>query len=204
LKLLSTDKWITLCNINEYKIVVVGRGCVGKSAIIIQFIQNYFVEIYDPTVEDTYRRQVCLDNEVFVLDILDTAGQEEYSSMCDYYMKFGDGFLCVYSINRRDSFEAIAEYYEKVLYIKDCSQVPSVIVGNKCDLISDREVNLEELKKMAKLYNAGYTEASAKLKINIDKCFSLLIKEIKKCIKPAVVIENTISTTKRNQACIVL
>jgi len=191
-------------NINEFKIVVVGRGCVGKSALIIQFIQNYFVEIYDPTVEDTYRRQVCLDNEVYILDILDTAGQEEYSSMCDYYMKFGDGFLCVYSINRRDSFEAIEEYYEKVLSIKDCVQVPSVIVGNKCDLVSEREVNIDELKKMAKHYNAGYTEASAKLKINVDKCFSLLIKEISKnIIKPAVQ-DNTITTPKRTQSCVIL
>lgn len=75
--------------IREYKIVVVGGGGVGKSALTIQFIQSYFVDEYDPTIEDSYRKQVVIDDKVSILDILDTAGQEEYSAMREQYMRTG-------------------------------------------------------------------------------------------------------------------
>mmetsp|Transcript_1486 Transcript_1486/g.1896 ORF Transcript_1486/g.1896 Transcript_1486/m.1896 type:complete len:86 (-) Transcript_1486:463-720(-) len=61
---------------SEFKVVVIGSGGVGKSALTIQYIQNHFVDEYDPTIEDSYRKQVTIDNETSVLDILDTAGQE--------------------------------------------------------------------------------------------------------------------------------
>ena len=59
----------------EYKMIVLGDGGVGKSALTIQFISNYFVEEYDPNIEDCYRKQAVIDGEVCRLDILDTAGQ---------------------------------------------------------------------------------------------------------------------------------
>ena len=68
-------------NSNGYKLVVVGAGGVGKSALTIQLIQNQFMEEYDPTIEDSYRKQVVVDKAACYLDILDTAGQEEYSAM---------------------------------------------------------------------------------------------------------------------------
>jgi small GTP-binding protein len=64
--------------LREYKLVVVGGGGVGKSALTIQFIQSHFVDEYDPTIEDSYRKQCVIDDEVALLDVLDTAGQEEY------------------------------------------------------------------------------------------------------------------------------
>ena len=67
----------------EYKLVVVGRGGVGKSCLTIRFVSNQFLEAYDPTIEDSYRKRVCIDDESCLLDILDTAGPEEYRSV--YY-----------------------------------------------------------------------------------------------------------------------
>lgn len=64
--------------LREYKLVVVGGGGVGKSALTIQFVQSHFVDEYDPTIEDSYRKQFVVDEEVALLDVLDTAGQEEY------------------------------------------------------------------------------------------------------------------------------
>jgi len=104
--------------LREYKLVVVGGGGVGKSALTIQFIQSHFVDEYDPTIEgaslespapaeaaDSYRKQCVIDEEVALLDVLDTAGQEEYSAMREQYMRTGEGFLLVYSITSRNSFE---------------------------------------------------------------------------------------------------
>merc|ERR1711911_343898 len=90
-----------------YKLVVVGAGGVGKSALTIQLIQNHFVDEYDPTIEDSYRKQVVIDGETCLLDILDTAGQEEYSAMRDQYMRTGEGFLLVFAVNNAKSFDTL-------------------------------------------------------------------------------------------------
>lgn len=60
--------------------------------------------------QDSYRKQVVIDGETCLLDILDTAGQEEYSAMRDQYMRTGEGFLCVFAINNTKSFEDIHQY----------------------------------------------------------------------------------------------
>uniref|UniRef100_A0A673JWX4 GTPase HRas-like n=1 Tax=Sinocyclocheilus rhinocerous TaxID=307959 RepID=A0A673JWX4_9TELE len=101
----------------EYKLVVVGAGGVGKSALTIQLIQNHFVDEYDPTIEDSYRKQVVIDGETCLLDILDTAGQEEYSAMRDQYMRTGEGFLCVFAINNTKSFLYIYIYIYLFMYL---------------------------------------------------------------------------------------
>ena len=107
----------------EYKLVVVGAGGVGKSALTIQLIQNHFVDEYDPTIEDSYRKQVVIDGETCLLDILDTAGQEEYSAMRDQYMRTGEGFLIVFAVNNAKSFEDITAYREQIKRVKDAEEV---------------------------------------------------------------------------------
>ena len=64
-----------------YTLVVVGTGGVGKSALTIQLLQHTFVDEYDPTIEDSYRKHMVIDGEICLLDIIDTAGQEEYSAI---------------------------------------------------------------------------------------------------------------------------
>ncbi|XP_060030634.1 ras-related protein R-Ras isoform X1 [Erinaceus europaeus] len=84
-----------------HKLVVVGGGGVGKSALTIQFIQSYFVSDYDPTIEDSYTKICTVDGIPARLDILDTAGQEEFGAMREQYMRAGHGFLLVFAINDR-------------------------------------------------------------------------------------------------------
>uniref|UniRef100_A0A8C5CBW6 HRas proto-oncogene, GTPase n=1 Tax=Gadus morhua TaxID=8049 RepID=A0A8C5CBW6_GADMO len=145
----------------EYKLVVVGAGGVGKSALTIQLIQNHFVDEYDPTIEDSYRKQVVIDGETCLLDILDTAGQEEYSAMRDQYMRTGEGFLCVFAINNTKSFEDIHQYREQIKRVKDSDDVPMVLVGNKCDLPA-RTVDTRQAQELARSYGIPYIETSAK------------------------------------------
>ena len=145
---------------------MVGGGGVGKSCLTIQLIQSHFVDEYDPTIEgmcgihsskltwtysnlarelilmttDSYRKQCVIDEEVALLDVLDTAGQEEYSAMREQYMRTGEGFLLVYSITSRQSFEEITTFQQQILRVKDKDYFPMVVVGNKCDLEGEREV----------------------------------------------------------------
>jgi GTPase KRas len=89
---------------------------------------------------DSYRKQCHIDDEFALLDVLDTAGQEEYSAMREQYMRTGEGFLLVYSITSRQSFEEIRVFQQQILRVKDKDYFPMVVVGNKCDLVSEREV----------------------------------------------------------------
>lgn len=92
-------------------------------------------------VQDSYRKQCVIDDEVALLDVLDTAGQEEYSAMREQYMRTGEGFLLVYSINSRQSFEEILTFRQQILRVKDKDYFPIIIVGNKCDLDGERVVS---------------------------------------------------------------
>jgi GTPase KRas protein len=163
----------------EYKIVVVGAGGVGKSALTIQLIQNHFVDEYDPTIEDSYRKQVVIDGETCLLDILDTAGQEEYSAMRDQYMRTGEGFLLVFAVNNAKSFEDIAMYREQIRRVKDSDDVPMVLVGNKCDL-QMRSVDQTTVLETAQNYNIPTIETSAKTRMGVDDAFYTLVREIRK------------------------
>lgn len=166
-------------NMTEYKLVVVGAGGVGKSALTIQLIQNHFVEEYDPTIEDSYRKQVVIDGETCLLDILDTAGQEEYSAMRDQYMRTGEGFLCVFAVNNTKSFEDINQYREQIKRVKDADEVPMVLVGNKVDLQA-RTVDAKQGRNLAESYSIPYVETSAKTRLGVDDAFYTLVREIRK------------------------
>lgn len=165
--------------IKELKLVVVGGGGVGKSALTIQLIHSHFVDEYDPTIEDSYRKQVVIDNEVQVLDILDTAGQEEYSAMREQYMRTGEGFLLVYSITSETSFEELMTYYQQIQRVKDSDYVPIVIVGNKSDLEDERQVSYEDGMKLAKQLNSPFMETSAKQNINVEEAFYTLSRIVR-------------------------
>ncbi|TGZ71332.1 hypothetical protein CRM22_002705 [Opisthorchis felineus] len=169
----------------EYKLVVVGAGGVGKSALTIQLIQNHFVEEYDPTIEDSYRKQVVIDGEICLLDILDTAGQEEYSAMRDQYMRTGEGFLCVFAVNNYKSFEDIHQYREQIRRVKDSDDAPMVLVGNKLDL-THRAVGANDAKMLARSFNIPYVETSAKTRQGVDEAFYTLVREIRKYVSPHV------------------
>ncbi|KAL3229049.1 Ras-like protein 1 [Nakaseomyces bracarensis] len=166
-------------NIREYKLVVVGGGGVGKSALTIQLVHSHFVDEYDPTIEDSYRKQVVIDDRVTILDILDTAGQEEYSAMREQYMRTGEGFLLVYSVTSRNSFEELITYYQQIQRVKDVEYIPVVVVGNKSDLETERQVSFDEGVSLAKQLNAPFLETSAKQAINVEDAFYTLVRLVR-------------------------
>jgi len=167
--------------LREYKIVVLGSGGVGKSALTVQFVQGIFVEKYDPTIEDSYRKQVEVDGSQCMLEILDTAGTEQFTAMRDLYMKNGQGFVLVYSIIAQSTFNDLPDLREQILRVKDAESVPMVLVGNKCDLNDQRVITVEQGQELAKKFSgAAFLEASAKSKHNVDAIFHDLIRQINK------------------------
>lgn len=166
----------------EYKLVVLGSGGVGKSALTVQFVQGIFVEKYDPTIEDSYRKVVEVAGQQCMLEILDTAGTEQFTAMRDLYMKNGQGFLLVYSITAQSTFNDLHDLREQILRVKDTDDVPMILVGNKCDLEDERVVGKDQGMQLAREFNCAFLETSAKSKINVVEIFQDLVQHInKKC-----------------------
>jgi len=174
----------------EVNLVVVGNGGVGKTALTMQFCENKFVEEYDSTIEDLYRKQIVIDDEEYILEILDTAGQEEYKALRDSYCRRGQGFLIVYSVTDHDTFETLAAFRAQILRVKEDNSTPIVIVGNKADLTDLRQVDFAEGKQWAQSHNCSFVEASAKTRLNVIDAFFLLIRDVRKHLKKRKEKEN--------------
>jgi len=185
-----------------YKLVVLGDGGVGKTALTIQLCLNHFVESYDPTIEDSYRKQVMIDGQSCMLEVLDTAGQEEYTALRDQWIRDGEGFVLVYSISSRPSFTRIHKFYKQIQRVKESSQdgspnypgsplstssssggsgpAPVMLVGNKCDRVTERAVSIQEGVALAKELGCDFLEASAKNCINVERAFFDVVRQLRR------------------------
>jgi len=161
------------------RLVLMGSGGVGKSCVTLRFVQDTFVTTYDPTIEDSYRRQFQVDDQQLMLEILDTAGTEQFTSMRDLYTKSGDGFILVYSIVHKSTFLDVPDLRQQISMVKDREDVPVMLVGNKCDMQEVRQVSTQEGKALAAQWGfTGFYETSAKENINIQEVFSELARRV--------------------------
>merc|ERR1711998_244666 len=160
----------------EFKIVVVGTGGVGKSGLTLQFCAGKCPKRYDPTIEDSYRKQTEVKGRPCTLDILDTAGQDEYASLRVEYMQEGKGFIIVYSVTNAESFEEMDQFFN---LIKDSKKpgdaVPICLVGNKIDLDDQRKVTKAQESKDI-IGEVTFKETSALTNINVVETFKELVE----------------------------
>jgi len=169
------------------KLCVLGDGGVGKTALTIQWVHNHFVESYDPTIEDSYRKQIRIDDEACMLEILDTAGQEDFTALRDQWIRDCDGYVLVYDITNHSSFDQARIFKQQISRVKDSETASTniMLVGNKCDLVEKREVPTEEGQELAKTFGCQFAEASAKTRENIDNIFVEVIREVRRLNKLA-------------------
>jgi len=164
-----------------YKLVMLGDGGVGKTAMTIRFVSDRFVQEYDPTVEDAYKKEHQIDGKDITVEIIDTAGQEEYTSgLQDKFIRGGEGFILVYSITSRSSLNRVKEIRNKIAWTKDSEEVAMILVGNKSDLVKERQVPIQEGKELAQEFGCPFLETSAKTGENVAECMRLLFLEIGK------------------------
>ncbi len=160
------------------KLIVMGSGGVGKSAMTVQYVQHIFIDKYDPTIEDSYRTQKEIDGRHHTIEILDTAGTEQFTAMRDLYMKNGEGFMLVYSITSYTSFNDLLDIYRHICTVKDRYDVPLLLVGNKCDMEEDRIVDKDKGKAQSEKWNCEFFEVSAKTRVNLDDSFRALVRKV--------------------------
>ena len=191
----------------QYKIVMLGGGAVGKSALTVQLVSGHFLESYDPTIEDSYRTTICVDGTNVMLDILDTAGQEEFSALRDQYMRSGNGYVIVFSITSTTSFLEANTFREQLYRVLDKAEsdvIPIILAGNKCDLENERQVQKADAQKLADEWKIEYIEVSAKNRINVQETFEALVRFIDKQSegnKPAAE-NNTPAPTPKGGCCV--
>jgi len=162
----------------QFSLVVLGHPGVGKTSITLQFVGNVFQEYCDPTVEDSFRKEIHHKGETIILDVLDTAGQEEFNHLRDSHIHHGEGFLLVYSITSRESLEDVHFFHKRITRIKDCLTFPMIVVGNKSDLEAERVVSYEEGQKIADSFSCPFIETSARIPVNTDEAFLFLTLEV--------------------------
>lgn len=161
------------------------------------------METYDPTIEDSYRKQVQIDGQSCMLEVLDTAGQEEYTALRDQWIRDGEGFVLVYSISSRASFERIQKFHNQIQRVKESSQsgsptypgsplstssmgsgtfgpAPVMLVGNKCDRVTEREVSTQEGMALARELGCDFVEASAKNCTNVERAFYDVVRHLRR------------------------
>ena len=153
------------------KYVIVGDASVGKSNLLLRYSHGQFREEYQLTIGVEFgSNNVNINDKIFRIQIWDTAGQENFRSITRAYYKNSACALIVYDISRKASFESISTW------IEDCKNsspksVFMVLVGNKCDLESEREVTEEEGKELAEKNGMLFFETSAKTGTNVEKVF---------------------------------
>ena len=161
------------------KIAVIGKGVVGKSSLTYRFINYNAPTEHDPTIEDRYKSNTNIDGTLYEVEILDTAGEDDYQNMMDMWISFGEGFLLVFAINDNESFEAVKKKKERVVKGKHVQNVPLLLVGNKQDLSNERQVPYSVAKETADSWGIEYIETSSITNYNCKESVQRLIDKIK-------------------------
>ena len=162
-------------NYINIKITVLGKTLVGKTSLIKRYF-NYKPDDHDP-LEYRIKKDTRINDKNYEIEILDTTGDED-QDMLDILISFGDGFLLVFAINDKSSFDMIPSKIERIIKQKHNKEYPMILVGNKQDLADNREVSYDEAKKLADFWNIDYIETSTTTNYNCDEIFDHLTEKI--------------------------
>ncbi|CAK9783402.1 ras-related protein 2 [Cutaneotrichosporon oleaginosum] len=186
----------------RFRVAIMGSGGVGKSAIVLRFMNGEFLDMYDPTIEDSYRKQFDVDGQPCVLDILDTAGTDQYLTFNDLFIRDSHGLVLVFSLTQRDTLEDLYRVRQDIERLKasEGQHVPMVIVGNKTDLELYHDVRGVEGMKLAADAGCEYIETSARHNTNIDDVFAAVVRQIR--IHP--LLERRPYRHRRRPKCVIL
>jgi len=160
------------------KILVIGPGGAGKSSFTHRFTTNTFVDDFDPTMQDLYRKKCIMDNSDVSIEIMDAAWQDEYNVALDWFIRVCDGIILIFDITRELDLRDLDHYKNQVIRGKDSQNIPIVLVGNKCDLINERQICCSFEARQYAGPNIKFFETSAKDDINVYEVFHEIVCEI--------------------------
>lgn len=188
-------------------ITICGDGGCGKSSITLRLVRSQWTSEYDPTIEDSYSITRRIDGTTYHLSLTDTAGQEEYRGMWASSNLSADAFLLVYDITSLDSLDAL-NYFNDLIDMEAETRLDNaararraglgrgstglggagsgartippvkIVAGNKCDLQESRQVPAAQGLEWARKRGCGFMETSARLEVNIEETFALIVRRV--------------------------
>ncbi|KAF7306636.1 Protein ras-2 [Mycena indigotica] len=163
------------------------------------------LQTYDPTIEDAYRKQFIVDNRMCFVEVIDTAGQEEYATLRDQWVREGQGFILVYSIASRQTFDRLEIFRQSVRRAKRGDPI-LMLVGNKCDKTYEREVSKEEGAALARQFGCEFIETSAKTAQNVERVFTSLVRALRQTrnVEPGPMPNAGGRREKEKRKCVIL
>ncbi|KAH9905863.1 P-loop containing nucleoside triphosphate hydrolase protein [Xylariomycetidae sp. FL2044] len=181
-------------------ITICGDGGCGKSSITLRLVRSQWTSEYDPTIEDSYSITRRIDGTTYHLSLTDTAGQEEYRGMWASSNLGADAFLLVYDITSDESLDALG-YFNDLIDMEAETRLDNarraqrfglagagsggrtippvkIVAGNKCDLQESRCVPAAAGLEWARKRGCGFMETSARLEVNIEETFALIVRRV--------------------------
>ena len=187
-----------------YKIILLGDNPVGKTSILLRYVDRIFREIYLITIGlDERLKSIILKNGKSIkLQIWDTAGQDRFRTITKNYYKGMHGIILIYDVTDRRTFESIRNWVSIIREVAT-EKVTIYLVANKIDMKENRKVEREEGEKLAKELGLPFMEVSAKDGINVDEIFEDLVERIYKIYgdDPQSFIKLSLYESKKKKNC---
>ena len=157
-------------------IIIIGDTSVGKTNLVSRFVKNEYSEDFKPTIgADFFTKIHTINNKNINVKFWDTAGQEKYRAIGSKFYKDANGVILVYDTTNKNSYENLNKWVVE-LKEKAPPNLSVMLVGNKIDLIGDKEVSLEDGKRFSEIYGFFFLETSAKSGKNVEEAFNKLIE----------------------------
>lgn len=161
---------------NSFKVVLLGEGCVGKTSLVLRYVENKFNDKHLSTLQASFlNKKLNIGGKRVNLAIWDTAGQERFHALGPIYYRDSNGAILVYDITDEDSFQKVKNWVKELRKMLG-NDISLCIAGNKIDLEKDRHVSVAEAEEYAASVGAKHFHTSAKLSKGIDEMFLDLSK----------------------------
>eukprot|EP00300_Choanocystis_sp_HF-7_P007793 c15516_g1_i2.p1 GENE.c15516_g1_i2~~c15516_g1_i2.p1 ORF type:complete len:203 (+),score=57.62 c15516_g1_i2:94-702(+) len=162
-----------------FKLLLIGDSGVGKSCLLLRFADDTYTESYISTIGVDFKiRTIEIEGKTIKLQIWDTAGQERFRTITSSYYRGAHGIIVVYDVTDLESFNNVKNWLHEIdRYAVE--GVNKLLVGNKCDLVSKKQVESNTAKEFADSLAVPFLETSAKTSINVENAFITMAKEIK-------------------------
>lgn len=164
---------------DSIKVVVLGKGVVGKTSLVFKMINidKDLNNSHYATIEDRHTFNYLVNEKQKQIEILDTAGEDDYQNMMDVWIEFGECFILVFSLTSMETFQALDKIHQRIIKIKN-KNIPIILVGNKSDLENQREIESEMASNKAYQWGADYLETSAKTGYNVLKVLDMILPKV--------------------------
>ena len=159
----------------KFKILVLGDSSVGKTTLLLKYVDGYFPTLYVATIGVEFKtKKINVDGIDITLQIWDTAGQERFRSVTKSFLKGADGIIYVYDVTNKESFDNLKTWINTAE--ESITDFKKIIIGNKIDIEDKKKVSTEMLEKFCEKQNLKGLETSAKNGTNVNEMFELLTK----------------------------